>query len=219
VRPEVEQDFQITGLDDPRSTPPPRLILASRSPQRRAILEQLGVAFLVHAPQVEELETGPPDEVAVENAYRKAAAVSAPPRGAVVLGVDTVVCIGGRMYGKPADAEEAREILRELAGRRHAVIGGICLMQDGEPRTAATTTLVEFRTFDRQLVERYVQSGEWRGRAGGYAIQGRGAALVAGIEGDYFNVVGLPVAALLDLAPRLLEMDYAGGSRGVHEAT
>ena len=181
-----------------------RLILASRSPQRRAILEQLGIAFSVVTPEVEELEAGPPHEIAIENAYRKAAVVAGDARDALVLGVDTIVCIGARIYGKPADGDEARATLGALAGRRHTVISGICLVQDGTPRTAAASTLVEIRALDDAMIDWYVAGGEWRERAGGYAIQGRGAALVAGIEGDYLNVVGLPVATLLELAPDLL---------------
>jgi septum formation protein len=182
------------------------LILASRSPQRRAILEQLGVRFDVQIRDVEELETGPPHEVALENAYRKAAAV--PDGEQPVLGVDTIVSIGSRIWGKPADEAEARDTLQALGGRRHTVISGVCVIADGRTRTAAATTTVEFRPLDDALIDWYVSSGEWRERAGGYAIQGRGAALVAAIDGDYTNVVGLPVPTLLELAPWLLP---AGG--------
>jgi septum formation protein len=158
-------------------------------------------------PDVEELESGPPPEVALENAYRKAAAVAGRRAGpdALVLGVDTVVALGARIYGKPPDAEQARATLQALSGRSHTVISGVCLLADGAPRTAAASTLVEFRALDAALVEWYVESGEWRERAGGYAIQGHGAALIARIEGDYTNVVGLPVPTLLDLAPQLLD--------------
>ena len=179
------------------------LVLASRSPQRRAILEQLGVEFSVQVPDVEELETGPPHEVALENAYRKASAVADGADG-LVVGVDTVVSLGARLYGKPGDAEEARATLNALAGRRHAVISGVCLIEDGKVRSAAAQTSVQFRALDERLIEWYLGTGEWRERAGGYAIQGRGAALVAAIEGDFLNVVGLPVATLLELAPELL---------------
>lgn len=181
-------------------------MLASRSPQRRAILEQLGVEFSVQVPDVEELEAGPPHEVALENAYRKASAVAAAGSGAdgIVLGVDTVVALGARLYGKPADSEDARATLSALAGRRHAVVSGVCVIEAGQSRTAAARTLVEFRSLTEPLIDWYLASGEWRERAGGYAIQGRGAALVAAIEGDYLNVVGLPVATLLELAPGLL---------------
>lgn len=180
------------------------LVLASRSPQRRAILEQLGIEFRVVVPGVEELESGPPGEVAVENAYRKAQAVAAQEPGTLVLAVDTVVALGARLYGKPADAHQAEETLRALAGRRHAVISGLCLIEEDRVRTAASTTLVDFRQLDDRLIAWYITGGEWRERAGGYAIQGRGAALVDRIEGDYSNVVGLPVATLLALAPGLL---------------
>jgi septum formation protein len=183
-----------------------RLVLASRSPQRRAILEQLGVEFSVQIPDVEELEAGHPHEVALENAYRKASAVASAGAGTgvPVLGVDTVVALGARLYGKPADLDQARATLTALAGRRHAVVSGICLIEDGQARTAAAQTTVEFRALSDGLLDWYLASDEWRDRAGGYAIQGRGAALVAAIEGDYLNVVGLPVPTLLELAPGLL---------------
>jgi septum formation protein len=145
--------------------------------------------------------------VASELAGEKSAAVGEEPETAaeaLVLGVDTVVWLGGRMYGKPAVETEARETLRALGGRQHAVISGLCLFDGGRFRTALCTTLVEFRQLSDALLEWYLDSGEWRERAGGYAIQGRGAALVARIEGDYLNVVGLPVGTLLELAPQLL---------------
>jgi septum formation protein len=182
-----------------------RLVLASRSPQRRAILEQLGLDFSVQVADVDEVESGPPHEMALENAFRKASAVAHAAAGDVVLGVDTVVALGARVYGKPADPEEARATLTALAGRRHAVVSGLCLIEDGRSRTAAAQTAVEFRALSDGLIDWYLASGEWRERAGGYAIQGRGAALVAAIEGDYLNVVGLPVATLLELAPDLLD--------------
>jgi septum formation protein len=122
-----------------------------------------------------------------------------------VLGIDTVVVLGSQIFGKPRDRAHARETLQALLGRRHAVISGICLIDEsGRTRTAAARTLVDFRALPGTVLEDYLDTEEWRERAGGYAIQGRGAMLVRGIEGDYLNVVGLPVAALLDLAPGLL---------------
>jgi septum formation protein len=181
------------------------LILASRSPQRRAILEQLTVAFEVDVADVEELTEGPPHELALENAYRKADAVSRRHPHARVLGVDTIVSLGARTYGKPASRQEAGTILRTLSGRRHAVVSGVCVIENGgRATTAAATTSVDFRDIDAALLDWYLDSEEWRERAGGYAIQGRGAALVAAIDGDYWNVVGLPVATLLELIPGLL---------------
>ena len=155
-------------------------------------------------PAVDELEAGPPTEVALENAYRKASAVAGdgPTRS---CSASTRSCASAaRIYGKPPDAAAAREVLLTLAGRRHLVISGLCLISDGVARTAVATTSVEFRALDQPLLEWYLASEEWRERAGGYAIQGRGAALVERIEGDYLNVVGLPVSTLLDLAPGLL---------------
>jgi septum formation protein len=122
----------------------------------------------------------------------------------LVLGVDTVVVLDGVVYGKPGDAASARSMLSALGGRVHDVVSGICLAEPGRVRTASAVTRVRFRELSDELLEWYVGTGEWRERAGGYAIQGRGAALVAGIEGDYLNVVGLPVAALMELAPELI---------------
>jgi septum formation protein len=186
----------------------PTLVLASRSPQRRAILEQLAVRFTIRPVDVEEIEDGPPHEAASANALRKATAAAwhAGP-GQAVLGVDTVVALDGRIWGKPADGDEAARTLSALAGRTHEVLSGLALIEDGrEARTALARTRVRFRALDDALVAGYVATGEWEGRAGGYAIQGRGALLVAGIEGDYFNVVGLPVAALAELWPALLDL-------------
>ena len=169
------------------------LTLASRSPQRRAILEQLGIDFRVETPDVEELAVGDPRALVLENARRKARAVHADP----VLGADTAVVLGERVFGKPADEREAAEFLRALSGRPHDVHGGACLRAAGEERTTHAVTRVRFRDLGEELLEWYLAGGEWRERAGAYAIQGRGAALVEGIEGDYLNVVGLPVAALI----------------------
>jgi septum formation protein len=174
------------------------LTLASASPQRRAILEQLGVPFVVTPSGAEELAEGDPKEVALENARRKASAVA----GDRVLGVDTLVALDGTIYGKPQDEAHARETLQALAGRTHQVVSGIAVAP--EMRTAVAVTDVSFRDMDEGWIDWYVETGEWRGRAGGYAIQGRGAALVREIRGDYLNVVGLPVPALLDLLPDLL---------------
>jgi septum formation protein len=179
-------------------------VLASASPQRRAILAQLGVAFEVEPAGVEEVERGDPEAAALANAIAKARAVGARRSDSLVLGADTVVALGDRILPKPADAAEAREWLGLLGGRTHRVIGGLCVVGAAE-RTATAVTEVEFRALGEADVEWYLASGEWRGRAGGYAIQGRGAALVRSIRGDYLNVVGLPVAALLELVPDLLE--------------
>lgn len=154
---------------------------------------------------VEERESGPADEVALENALRKARAAVMPGIAETVLGADTVVELGGVIHGKPADVDCARRTLETLSGATHTVHTGIALLRENEQLTGLARTKVTFRQLDEGLLERCLASGEWRGRAGGYAVQGLGAALVRRIEGDYENVVGLPVATLLDLWPGLLE--------------
>jgi septum formation protein len=124
--------------------------------------------------------------------------------GRQVLGVDTEVLLGGRLLGKATNERHAREHLEALSGRTHEVLSGVALLHDGMETTAVVRTAVRFRSLSPELVDWYLQSGEWEGRAGAYAVQGRGAALVASIDGDYWNVVGLPVPALLDAAPWVL---------------
>ena len=192
------------------------MILASRSPQRRAILEQLGVEFRVEEPDVDELAEGDPRRVVQENALRKARAIGAPsgPGGTppcdappeLVLGADTAVVLEGHIFGKPAGEAEAEAFLTRLSGHAHEVMTGIAVREvDGAEATDVAVTRVRFRPLDGRVLAWYLSSGEWRERAGAYAIQGKGAALVEEIEGDYWNVVGLPVAALLRLVPDLLE--------------
>jgi septum formation protein len=179
------------------------ILLASRSPQRRAILEQLGVEFRVEAPDVEELTDGEPRRLVRENALRKARAIQAPDSS--VIGADTAVVLDGTVFGKPGDEAEAETFLRRLSGRTHEVMSGIALLEPGRPeRSDVAVTRVRFRSLEPADLAWYLATGEWRDRAGAYAIQARGAALVEEIEGDYWNVVGLPVAALLRLVPDLL---------------
>jgi septum formation protein len=186
------------------SGPSPRLVLASRSPQRRAILESLGVAFDVRATDVAEEAQGVPATVAGQNALRKALAAEGRP-GELVLGVDTLVATGTEIWGKPPAKEAARDTLRRLSGRTHDVVSGVALRHDdGTVQSATAITRVTFRELDGAMLDWYLATGEWRERAGGYAIQGRGALLVTRIEGDYLNVVGLPVAALVELWPGLV---------------
>ena len=154
---------------------------------------------------VEEDAAGDPLAVAEANARRKALAVAAAAPGRLVLGADTLVTVDGDVLGKPPDAVAARGFLGRLAGRAHQVVGAIALAYDGDlTDVAVELTEVRFRVLDERLLDWYVGTEEWRGRAGGYAIQGRGAVLVAEIRGDYLNVVGLPLARLLDLRPELL---------------
>ena len=176
------------------------LTLASASPQRRAILAQLGVEFEVVVPEVEEVVGEDPRSTVVENALRKARAVS----GDFVLAADTEVVLGGSVFGKAASEREAESFLRRLSGRSHEVWGGLALRRGDDEVTAAAVTQVEFRALSGVDIAWYLGTGEWRDRAGAYAIQGRGAALVEAVEGDFWNVVGLPLAELLKLVPELV---------------
>ena len=158
-------------------------------------------------PDVEELAVGEPAEVVLENARRKARAglelsTTAEP-SSLVLGVDTDVALDGRLLGKPADLDGARTRLEALAGRTHEVLSGVVLLAAGREQSAVARTRVRFRTLDRTAIERYLASGEWRDRAGAYAVQGLGSTLVEELCGDLSNVIGLPIATLLDLAPEL----------------
>ena len=168
------------------------LVLASTSPQRRAILEQLGIPFVVVAPRYEEIGDDP-----VEHAAGKARSVDG--EGRPVLGVDTDVFLDGRRLGKAETPAEAASMLGSLAGREHEVVSGLCLRGEGWEELHRVVTLVEFRPLSAADVDRYVAAREWEGRAGAYAVQGRGATLVARIDGDYLNVVGLPAALLVRL--------------------
>lgn len=191
------------------SAPPaPPLLLASTSPQRRAILQQLGIPFEVVAPDY--VEHDPPEADAEQlvraHALGKARSVAARAGDRPVLGVDTTVVLGGRIYTKPTDAGDAERMLEELGGRTHAVVSGLALITPGWEIVDAEHTRVTFRSLTPRDLAQYVASREWEGRAGGYAIQGMGAALVERVEGDYLNVVGLPASLLV----RLLAERFAG---------
>jgi len=180
------------------------LVLASRSPQRRAILAQLGIEFEAVPVDVDELTAGDPIQVARDNALAKALAGARLRPGATVIGVDTIVVCDDAILGKPPSAEVAAAMLRRLSGRTHEVISGLAMIFSGNPQVVHEVTKVTFREVPEDLLQRYVQTGEWSGRAGGYAIQEQGAALVRCISGDYLNVVGLPASRMLDLDLRLM---------------
>jgi septum formation protein len=188
--------------------PAPPLLLASTSPQRKAILEQLGIPFDVVAPRYEEESPRIADAVELvrEHAEAKARSVAEEAGERPVLGVDTAVVLRGRIFGKPADATEAERMLEELSGKTHVVVSGLCLLTPGWEEVEHEGTRVTFRELTPRDLAAYVATGEWEGRAGAYAIQGRGAGLVRAIEGDYLNVVGLPAALLV----RLLAERFGG---------
>jgi septum formation protein len=187
------------------AAPATPLLLASTSPQRRAILTQLRIPFEVAVPDYDELPgTGP-----LERAAGKARSVQ---RGELpVLGVDTEVLLDGELLGKPANEAEAEAMLESLAGRTHEVVSGLCLRTTAWEELHTATTLVTFRPLTPRDLAHAVASGEWEGRAGAYAIQGLGAALVERVEGDFLNVVGLPAALLVSLLARRFAGVYGFG--------
>jgi septum formation protein len=191
------------------SVPPePPLLLASVSPQRRAILRQLNIPFDVVAPRYEEEDRPGADPVELVRAHArgKAESVAGEAEGRPVLGVDTAVVVDGEALGKPGDPAEAEAMLERLSGRTHDVVSGLCLLTPGWEELEHEATQVTFRALTARDLAHYVGSYEWEGRAGGYAIQGLGTSLVERIEGDYLNVVGLPAGLLV----RLLAKRFAG---------
>ena len=180
------------------------VVLASASPQRREMLQRLGIEFSVEIPGVEEITHGDPKEVVLANALLKARSASR--AGVLTIGCDTDVVVEGHLIGKPEDEMRAHEYLAQLSGRTHEVVSGLALLgpEDDRVRTGTVETRVTFRPLEVSEIDAYVATGEWRGRAGGYAIQGVGASLVERVEGDISNVIGLPIGLLLSLAPDLM---------------
>lgn len=173
------------------------LVLASRSPRRKQLLEMLGIPVVVSVSDVQEipLPGERPEGYSRRLARDKARAVP----GEAVLGADTIVVIDGAILEKPADSADAVRMLERLQGRRHEVITSVCLIAGGRELEAQDRTAVVFRPADRAALEAYVATGEPMDKAGAYGIQGYGAALVERIEGDFFSVMGLPLRLVLDL--------------------
>jgi septum formation protein len=179
------------------------LVLASASPRRKVLLAELGLTFTVEPSDVDEKKDVPEDPVEHARilAERKARDVLARHERGLILAADTIVVLDGRIYGKPASENEAVRMLTELAGREHTVMTGVCAAnaESGTVATALVQTQVRFHALSMDEIRRYVATGEPMDKAGAYAIQGRGALLVAGITGDYTNVVGLPIGPAMDL--------------------
>ena len=174
------------------------IVLASASPRRRELLQRAGVTFTVRVSDADEQISSdtPPHEAVMSLARQKAQAVAKSCPDDLVIGADTVVVNDGAILGKPADAADAVRMLRMLSGKTHTVYTGVCLLSPGKTETFFEQTQVTFYPLTQQEIEAYVATGEPMDKAGAYGIQGRGCTLVQGICGDYFNVVGLPVAAL-----------------------
>jgi septum formation protein len=190
----------------------PHLILASASPRRRELLAALGVGFEVVVPDIEEVRAGDPAEAVLTNARAKARAVAPNAgEGTLVVAVDTDVALDGRLLGKPADERGARERLDALSGRMHEVLSGLIVLAPHPAstrpveRAALERSLVTFAPLSDTAIDCYLASGEWRDRAGAYAVQGLGSMFVERVEGDLANVIGLPLRRLLALAPEIAE--------------
>jgi septum formation protein len=204
-------------VDRRHSFPPDfRLFLASQSPRRHSLLGDIGVPFTVVPSNAEEALTGHPASVLAEkNALAKVDGACLPADagpGAFVLGTDTLVTIDGTVMGKPHCAGEAAAMLAALSGRTHEVVSGVALARlpggrfpagERELRAASAVTEVSFLPLDPALIEAYLAAGEWKGKAGGYAVQGLAGLYVSGICGEYSNVVGLPLCLLGRMFRRL----------------
>jgi septum formation protein len=181
----------------------PDLVLASASPRRRELLEQLGLALVVAAADIDE--TPQPGERPTDYVRRVAAAKcdavvearAASPSALAVLAADTTVVVAGEILGKPVDADDARRMLARLAGRRHEVATAYRIRFGAQLVERTVTTVVAFRALAPAELDAYVASGEWRGKAGGYAVQGIAAAFVSELRGSHTNVIGLPLAEVL----------------------
>ncbi len=182
-------------------------MLASRSPRRRSILAQAGIPFEVVVPGVpEDNDSGPPGETVGRHALAKALDVSPSMPGRLVLGADTLVQVGGRVLGKPADRAEACRMLSMLSGAWHEVYGGVALAGGPLDRPACfvEVTRVLFRSLSSREIEEYAATGEPLDKAGAYGIQGFGSLLVERIDGCFYNVMGLPVARMVETLRGLL---------------
>ncbi len=173
------------------------LILASNSPRRRDLLARLTSNFVVRPSRIDEGGTGAPEERAVKAAEAKARAAGRTERG-VIIGADTIVVVDGEVLGKPETRDRAEWMLRRLSGRCHSVLTGLCVLntETGAERTHCEETRVTFRPLDDEEIEAYLDTGEYRDKAGAYAIQGAAAKFISGIDGDYANVIGLPLCRL-----------------------
>ncbi len=176
-----------------------QIMLASQSPRRKALLEQVGISFLVQSAQIDEVfDYTLPLPARIERlAYEKASAVRQSHRDDIVIGADTVVCFNDHILGKPHNAQEAKDMLRMLSGQTHQVISAVAILSKQKEECFHSISEVSFYELSEDEIEAYVASGEPLDKAGAYGIQGKGAIFVAKIVGDYYNIVGLPIAELI----------------------
>ncbi len=180
----------------------PNIVLASASPRRKELLEQIGLKFKVHPSKFEEKETHiSPEDLALHNAIGKAEEIAKLYKNAIIIGVDTVVSYKKHLLNKPKNAKDHKRMLKILSGKTQEVISAICLIdtRTNKKLTTTETTKVKMDRLTEEFMDAYIKSGEGHDKAGGYAIQGKGSLFIKGIEGDYFNVVGLPINKLRKL--------------------
>ena len=183
-----------------------KIILASASPRRKELLEIAGAEFEIIVADVDETvpEGTKPEDAAVMTAEKKAVAVAKNHKDSIVIGADTIVVADGKILGKPADKTDACRMLSMLSGVEHKVITGVCLARGDKKITFAQISKVKFYDLTAEEINAYVETGEPMDKAGAYGIQGRGCVLVEKIEGDYFNIVGLPVAKVMKELVKLM---------------
>lgn len=193
-----------------------QIVLASSSPRRQELLRQVGIPFEVDAPEVDEhvLEPLPPASLVEQLALRKARTVARRHPGRIVLGADTIVVVDGEVLGKPADRADAAAMLERLSGRSHQVLTGVAVVRGDRELVEHEETVVRFGPLTREQVEWYVATGEPMDKAGAYGIQGRAAALISAISGDYYNVVGLPLYRTVQMLSQFGHPMFTGGARG-----
>ena len=193
-----ERNYEVIGLEGGNIKW--ELVLASGSPRRRDLLRAAGLSFQISSPDVDELPAGaePPRKLCLTNAQLKAYAVAKLDPFSTIIAADTIVTLGGKVYGKPADLNEAAGNLRTLRGRVHEVMTGVVIYHDARVAGFVETSYVKFRNYPDEVIDEYLSKVPVLDKAGGYAIQDHGDMLVEKIEGDYDNIVGLPVSLVLD---------------------
>lgn len=190
-----------------------KIVLASGSPRRALLLKRLGIEFSVLPSDINEknVKAVEPEDYVKDIASLKARSVSKKARKGIIIGADTAVVIGGRILGKPKDERDAFRMLRILSGKTHTVMTGVCVINKytRDKKSISVSTKVRFRRLSNRMIKWYINTGEPMGKAGSYAIQGKGAVLVERIDGDYCNVVGLPLTALATILERMDALHYA----------
>lgn len=189
------------------------IILASQSPRRQELLEKLGIPFQTRASDVDEVFEAEPSDLhqyVTGFAREKATAIAQKEVGKTVIGADTIVSFNGQVFPKPKDAKEAKVFLQTLSGNEHIVLTAVAVVNGNDVHTFVSETTVNFYTLDETLIDAYIQTGDPLDKAGAYGIQSGGALFVEGIAGDYYTVMGLPIAQLTRILLELNILEVEG---------